>query len=553
MAIRNKDTLKAYFLNGKKPNEEHFGDLLDSMTHKEEVIKADVEFASINEAEDGDNNQKSMSPFLVRKAIETLVKFDHAPTLKTEIESLISQNTNDLRNGVSKAYDTLSEIVSLVDRKATPANITTAVNDLKGAVSADANSLEKIEQLIIAIQATLESDAEILDNIQELVNTKATPANITTAVNDLKGAVSADANSLEKIEQLIIAIQATLESDTETLDNIQELVNYMKANKADITQILSDKLSISSLINNLDSTSTTTAPTANTVRLLKEMILALNNLSLGETSGTAYRGDRGKLAYDHSRTRHAPSNAQKNSDITKAEIEAKLTGKISSHSHNIESEVLRILEKKHERGFPCNFKASNNGSSIDLSWDAVILGGFGGLKWQLFYDVHADFRSNKYIDISIRSRNSQLRYLAPNTIYHFYLRLKVIGGYVNGGSYAKLKTERQANTPIFLGHTVTARDINEELYRGRKGKYTVKLRFKIKNTIGTASAIKVVFNNETKEKQITRSHTENTVFDFYFDIFFVKDISVSPLLEYMAVGISGKTLDSRWAMKQVAI
>jgi hypothetical protein len=235
MAIRNKDTLKAYFLNGKKPNEEHFGDLLDSMTHKEEVIKTDVEFASINEAEDGDNNQKSMSPFLVRKAIETLVKFDHAPTLKTEIENLISENTNDLRNGVNEAYDTLSEIVSLVDTKAT---------------------------------------------------------------------------------------------------------------RADITSILSDKLSISSLINNLDSTSTTTAPTANTVRLLKEMILVLNNLSLGETSGTAYRGDRGKTAYDHSQSSHAPANAQKNSDITKTEIESKLTGEISTHSHNIESEVWAILEKK---------------------------------------------------------------------------------------------------------------------------------------------------------------------------------------------------------------
>ena len=31
---------------------------------------------------------------------------------------------------------------------------------------------------------------------------------------------------------------------------------------------------------------------------------------------------------------HAPSNAQKNSDITKAEIEAKLTGEISSHTHS---------------------------------------------------------------------------------------------------------------------------------------------------------------------------------------------------------------------------
>lgn len=38
-------------------------------------------------------------------------------------------------------------------------------------------------------------------------------------------------------------------------------------------------------------------------------------------------------AYAHSQTSHAPSDAQKNSDITKEEIEAKLTGEISSHSH----------------------------------------------------------------------------------------------------------------------------------------------------------------------------------------------------------------------------
>ncbi len=35
----------------------------------------------------------------------------------------------------------------------------------------------------------------------------------------------------------------------------------------------------------------------------------------------------------HVTSAHAPSNAQKNSDITKAEIEAKLTGEIASHTH----------------------------------------------------------------------------------------------------------------------------------------------------------------------------------------------------------------------------
>lgn len=34
-----------------------------------------------------------------------------------------------------------------------------------------------------------------------------------------------------------------------------------------------------------------------------------SSLTLGETSSTAYRGDRGKIAYDHSQVAHAPSNA----------------------------------------------------------------------------------------------------------------------------------------------------------------------------------------------------------------------------------------------------
>ena len=36
------------------------------------------------------------------------------------------------------------------------------------------------------------------------------------------------------------------------------------------------------------------------------------SLALGVTSSTAYRGDRGKIAYDHSQTSHAPTNAEVN-------------------------------------------------------------------------------------------------------------------------------------------------------------------------------------------------------------------------------------------------
>lgn len=47
--------------------------------------------------------------------------------------------------------------------------------------------------------------------------------------------------------------------------------------------------------------------------------------------------DTEKTGYEeghaHSSVAHAPSTAQKNSDITKAEIEAKLTGELTSHTH----------------------------------------------------------------------------------------------------------------------------------------------------------------------------------------------------------------------------
>lgn len=55
---------------------------------------------------------------------------------------------------------------------------------------------------------------------------------------------------------------------------------------------------------------------------------------VGTSSTTALRGDHGNTAYHHSQSAHAPSNAQRNGDITKAEIEAKLTGNVTTHSHS---------------------------------------------------------------------------------------------------------------------------------------------------------------------------------------------------------------------------
>jgi len=90
------------------------------------------------------------------------------------------------------------------------------------------------------------------------------------------------------------------------------------------------------------------------------------SLALGETSATAYRGDRGKTAYDHSQTAHAPSNAQKNSDITKAEIEAKLTGTITSHTHT-GTEITDITEAVQD--IVGGMVSTNTESGIAVTYD----------------------------------------------------------------------------------------------------------------------------------------------------------------------------------------
>jgi hypothetical protein len=63
-------------------------------------------------------------------------------------------------------------------------------------------------------------------------------------------------------------------------------------------------------------------------RTLDDISAGSTNVHLTTTLRTNYDS-----AVTHAGSTHAPSDAQKNSDITKAEIEAKLTGEISTHTH----------------------------------------------------------------------------------------------------------------------------------------------------------------------------------------------------------------------------
>ena len=90
------------------------------------------------------------------------------------------------------------------------------------------------------------------------------------------------------------------------------------------------------------------------------------HLTLGTGSGNAYRGDYGNTAYKHSQAAHAPSNAQKNSDITKAEIEAKLTGNITSHTHSAyaaASHGTHVRSSAITTGYDTTFRTKTKGDA----------------------------------------------------------------------------------------------------------------------------------------------------------------------------------------------
>ena len=71
-------------------------------------------------------------------------------------------------------------------------------------------------------------------------------------------------------------------------------------------------------------------------------------------------------AYTHSQSSHAPTNAQKNSDITKAEIEAKLVGNITSHTHS-----QYLTEHQDLSNYATKEYVRNEIAKIDTSIDIV--------------------------------------------------------------------------------------------------------------------------------------------------------------------------------------
>lgn len=88
-------------------------------------------------------------------------------------------------------------------------------------------------------------------------------------------------------------------------------------------------------------------------------------LFIGTNGGSNIEAIGSVAAVDHASVAHAPSNAQKNSDITKSEIETKLTGQIGTHSHAATSSFQNNLTATV---IPTATDDSSKGYSVGSFW-----------------------------------------------------------------------------------------------------------------------------------------------------------------------------------------
>lgn len=139
--------------------------------------------------------------------------------------------------------------------------------------------------------------------------------------------------------------------DQASIDKIAEQIEVPAANWGNIGGSLSSQTDLNNVLNSKPSLSQVKADTDIADALSKKHSPGSDNQDLSGLAPLVHTHNyepANENIQSHVTSAHAPSNAQKNSDITKAEIEAKLIGPITSHSHTSsgglsQQQILRMI------------------------------------------------------------------------------------------------------------------------------------------------------------------------------------------------------------------
>lgn len=112
-----------------------------------------------------------------------------------------------------------------------------------------------------------------------------------TAIAEIRADVPENGNTLAKLHALVLGIQELVKSDDVNLDTVQEIADYIKANRTDLTLIGTNKVGYEDIINNLTIASTVEGKTldARQGKVLKDLIDVLTgNVSALQSAAANY-------------------------------------------------------------------------------------------------------------------------------------------------------------------------------------------------------------------------------------------------------------------------
>lgn len=145
------------------------------------------------------------------------------------------------------------------------------------------NLLATKEALNAEISRAENKENEIEKNLNdEITRAKSTENGLSSDINnEINRAATAEMTINDSlsllISELTTRLNALADSDDTTLDQLSEIVAYIKNNKTLIDGITTSKVSVSDIIDNLTSTATDKVLSANQGRILKELITTLTS------------------------------------------------------------------------------------------------------------------------------------------------------------------------------------------------------------------------------------------------------------------------------------
>lgn len=221
-----------------------------------------------------------------------------------------------------KKYASLTSLQTLVDNiKSLFVKKTDLSTEL--AKKADSTHTHTIAN-VTNLQTTLDSKVPT----SRTVNNKPLSANVTLSASDVgaedKGTVSAHNTSTsahndirDLVNGLNTRLNALADSDDTTLDQMSEIVAYIKNNKSLIDSITTNKVNVSDIVNNLTTNVTNKPLSAAQGVAIKTLIDALDSaLDTHDANTTKHitstERTNWNAAKTHADSAHAPSNAQPN-------------------------------------------------------------------------------------------------------------------------------------------------------------------------------------------------------------------------------------------------